>query len=231
MKRCGFDLSEPDPPEEANKLIHRNFKRLLPEEMTIEITDTLKKNPEIGLIIIDVVTDLADDGVMEMKDALKVLKLFNSINEEIGIICSIHVNEGEGLKKPSRGHLGRELERKCSATVYLTKEDDDTIKIEITANRIGGNSEPIYYTWNDNLGMFVESDYKPINIDLKEKHIKEIQELFVNKNEQSTKVLKAIFFKLHPGTSVKNFDYYIAQWKQMGLIESPNRGIWRIKNV
>jgi hypothetical protein len=230
MKRCNYDLSG-QAPEEVERLIHINLKRLHPDEMLSEITKILNNNPEIGLILFDVVTDLSDDNVMEMKDALKVTRLLNSINEDIGLICNIHVNVGDALRKPARGHLGRELERKCSACIYLTKEAADTIKIELDLNRTGGNGSPVYCTWNDKLGLFAEADYKPINIDRKDKHKEEVAQIFGNEKELTTKKMKERFFAIRPNTGVKNYDYHVKEWAKHKLIEAISRGNWRILDV
>jgi len=226
-KRCGYDINSEEPKEETKKLIHVNLKRFLTDEMPDFLNETITLNDSIGLVIIDVITDFGDDSVMEMKDALKVLKMLNAIPEEIGIICNIHVNAGANIKAPSRGHIGRELERKCSACVYLTKESKDTTKIEIDLNRMGSNSEPFYCKWDDNKEMFIETEYVPPPDNI-ETYKEEINKCFKEEMIITTKHFQKEFFTtLRPNTTRDNFYFWTKKWEALKLIENPKKGIYK----
>jgi len=234
MRRAGwvYDPKHPDPPEEEKRLIHLNYKRLLPDEMLVELIATCEKNPEIGLVVFDVVTDMADDAVMEMKDAIKVLRFLNSLNEGIGIICNIHVNPGENITALSRGHLGHELERKCSACIYMKKLKNNVIEMSVVLGRGTPESEKVYCKWDDSLMMYVEFDYTPpVKIDIKDKYEDEVKALFIEDIELKTAELKNRFLKLRPGTGKNNFKKYLGTYQKQGLIQSVTKGLWKIKCI
>jgi uncharacterized protein YrzB (UPF0473 family) len=189
MRRCGFDMESPEPPDEALRLIHIGLKRYNEDEMISKITEILSKNPEIGLVLIDVASDLAPDSVMN-DSGLKPLQTFlNSISEELGVVVTIHVNENSQLSGnlSARGHIGKYFERKCTSIISLKNETDNTYSLMVERNRIGSNSKlnPIYYSYNTELDMFTETDYTPIKTKEKEEYYKNlIEEIMQGKTEK-----------------------------------------------
>lgn len=157
VRRCLFD-TKLDKPSELDNLIHVNFKSLDTDEKYTILIKFLEKNDDIGIIILDVVTDFAED-IMEYKDARKFISIINRLNKEIGIIVTIHTNQGSQNNK-ARGHIGSELERKSSCVLEL-KKGSDINYVNITHNRIGNEEkEVITYVYSSEHNLFVQAERK-----------------------------------------------------------------------
>ena len=86
-----------------------------------ELFEMLAKDPEIGILIIDVVTDLIDDinDTVQTKKAVDRLQKIAKENN-ILLICTIHENKSD---KNATGHFGGSLQKKSEAVISLEKED------------------------------------------------------------------------------------------------------------
>jgi hypothetical protein len=184
-KRCCFDLDQ-EKPNQMDNLIHVNFKTLNCTEKYETLIRFLEDNDDIGIVIIDVVTDFAED-IMDNKDARKFIDVINRINSQVGIVVSIHTNQGNqtngNVSTKARGHIGSELERKSSSVLELIKgKQGNPNYVNIALNRIGiENNDIVAYEYSNELNLFVQTE-----------RINTIDEEAI-KNEQILEKLQTLF--------------------------------------
>ncbi len=111
----GFKSSE----DNSHLRVYYAAEMDVPERL--ELFESLARNPEIGIIIVDVTTDLIDDindAVETKKRADQLQKIAKENN--ILIIGTIHENKQDSN---ATGHFGGSLQKKAECVISLLKAD------------------------------------------------------------------------------------------------------------
>ena len=90
-----------------------------------EIAETIENEIDLmrpDAVILDGCTDLMEEGINDVAESTAIVRKLLHICSKynIALITVVHENEGEGSTSP-RGHVGRELVRKCNSVISVTK--------------------------------------------------------------------------------------------------------------
>lgn len=98
-----------------------SYRLMTPHEIAMTIENEIDlMRPDA--IVLDGCTDLMEEGINDIAESTaivrKLLHICSTYN--IALITIVHENEGEGSTSP-RGHVGRELVRKCNSVINVSK--------------------------------------------------------------------------------------------------------------
>ncbi|VTQ00289.1 AAA family ATPase [Sphingobacterium daejeonense] len=151
----------------------------------------LEINQEIGLVIIDGTRDLLydyNDPKESSKLVTELMRLSTTYN--CHIVNVLHLNKSNG---ESRGHLGTELDNKCTLTMVVNKlEDTNGASIETKLNR-DAPILPIELIREDDGEIYLREGFinrsgnkaEPITL-LDEDHMNILKEVFTKKSEYNS---------------------------------------------
>lgn len=113
------------------------------------IEEYVRYNNFVGVIVIDVVSDIVED----FNNSSDTQNFFDKANQlisdlDISFLFIIHENPNVHDKK-ARGHLGTESRNKASVTISISSMKDDKIKIEYLKTRHEKLPEPFYMCYDD----------------------------------------------------------------------------------
>lgn len=113
---CGVD----NPPN----LIIYALRGLHPDDRLKAVDYAINHTPNLGLVVIDGVRDLAVDPVMESEQASQIITHLLRWSEQLSIhlICVLHQNKGD---TNLRGHLGTEIVNKSETVISITRDSSD----------------------------------------------------------------------------------------------------------
>lgn len=173
-------------PDEDNRVIFQNIKSVAFAERLKYTEEILKKNTDIGLVIIDGGGDFVMD-INSVQETSKFTDWINSFNPLISIVMTLHTNPEND--KP-RGHIGSEMLRRAECVMLLKKIEEDTrlITTDYLFGKVRNDSDKIsfYYQWSANNEMFITADYtapKPIVIEKTVELKKLADELFIGRTQ------------------------------------------------
>ena len=105
-----------------------SLKKMTVEERTEFLQELLKREGDVGLVILDGVRDLVND-VNDNTAAHRIAEMVEKWADEFGIhlITTLHLNKTD---KSPRGHLGTEVTAKAESLILLEKEKhEDSTKV------------------------------------------------------------------------------------------------------
>lgn len=150
------DINEPDT---DNHLIFVNLKAIAVADRIAFVTNILKDNSDVGLIIFDGAGDFVKD-INSIDETTRFTDWINTFNPNVSQIMTLHTNPTDN--KP-RGHLGSEILRRAESVLLLQKVDDDireiTTKFQYGKNRNDDDNLQMFFEWSDEHEMFITSDY------------------------------------------------------------------------
>lgn len=114
----------------------------------------------IKMIILDPVTALMKDAILNNEEATAMIKRLMAIAEHYNclVVTILHKNHND-LKGTGRGHIGSELVRSASAELNISrKKGESTITLEPNYLRDSADFDPIKFEWSDDFSCFVESE-------------------------------------------------------------------------
>ena len=108
------------------------------------------------LCIIDGITDFVTTVNDEVQCNEVTQQLITACNFGKSIITIIHEKkDGSG----SRGHIGAQLERKCTSVIVISKDRKSGVHtIELRFARNSGDFEPIHFLWSKEFATFILLD-------------------------------------------------------------------------
>lgn len=115
----------------------------------------------VALIITDGAADLiADVNASEESNKVVDSLLQMSTHYDCHLVAVVHSNEALQSGKDARGHLGKQLMRKCEATFVLEKEGDQ-VQVHTLVHRKAGISakNPFTFAWSEDAGGFVSNGF------------------------------------------------------------------------
>jgi hypothetical protein len=177
--RAGIELSKDD-----SRVIMANFKPISIQERINNVSELLKKNDNVGLIILDGGGEFVTD-INSIVETTCLKNWIYSFNSSISVLTTIHSNPDSN--KP-RGTVGSELWRTSEGIVLLRKIQGTEIR-EITTDfdygKIRNDSDKInhFYTWEPDKQMFVSAKYDgKLNLSktASDKQLKLIEEIYNN---------------------------------------------------
>ncbi|MFY7937211.1 MAG: AAA family ATPase [Flavobacterium sp.] len=126
-----------------------HFLTLSPKERIKLIEQVLERSKDAHLVFIDGLADLVNSVNDEAECNLVIQSLQNLASfHNVAIIGVIHENRGN---KNSRGHLGQQAERKCIASISVSKNKAKKFfTITSSLNRHSEDFEDINYHYNEN---------------------------------------------------------------------------------
>lgn len=125
-----------------------HFLTVSPKERIRLIEQVLERSTDTHLVFIDGLADLVN-SVNDEAECNLVIQLLQNMasNYNVAIIGVIHENRGN---KNSRGHLGQQAERKCIASVSVSKNKAKKFfTVTSSLNRHSEDFEDINYHYND----------------------------------------------------------------------------------
>ncbi len=218
-----MERGELSKPKIDKRVIIVNFKAIGVNERIEFATNVLTKNNDLGLIIFDGAADFVID-TNSINEATLFKDWVNTFNPLISTLTTLHTNPTDDK---GRGHLGGEIMRRSESILLLRKIDKNTR--EITANfkygKIRNDDDNVshYYSWNDDKGMFLSTEYTPANKkDNSKKHkelLKKILE-YTGKDElTNSDILQSLMNMRKESTKAANEKYI-----QRNLITLRNNG-------
>lgn len=132
------------------------LRSLKPTERLSLIEYAIKKDNDIGFVVIDGIKDLITSINSEEEATLIASKLLRWTEERnIHIVCVLHQNKGDNN---ARGHLGSELVHKAETVISVTKSQDDK-RISVVEAEMCRNEEPDVFAFEiiDGLPVQVEN--------------------------------------------------------------------------
>lgn len=135
-------------PELPTNLHLFHLLTVTPRERLKLLEQVLERCTDAHLVFIDGLADLVNSVNDEAECNLAIQSLQNlASNHNVAIIGVIHENKGN---KNSRGHLGQQAERKCIASISVSKNRvKKFFTITSTLNRHSEDFEDINYHYND----------------------------------------------------------------------------------
>ncbi len=138
--------------DEPKNLFTYNIRKMEMEERLDFLQDVFVEHSNAHLIVIDGITDFIDSVNNEeqsKKIIEKVLKLL-----ENGTTMAMVIHEGKD-GNGARGHIGQEIERKCSGAISLSKDRAKGIhQVRCKLNRYTSDFDPYFFQWDKNLEGF-----------------------------------------------------------------------------
>jgi hypothetical protein len=130
-----------------------NIRRLDVDEKHQFLINFFNQMENVGIIVIDGIADFVND-INDQKAAKDLGDLiFKHLPDEASLVTVIH--EGKD-KSGAMGHLGQQIEKKCSCTVSINKDrQTNTHSMRCTMIRDGGDFEEQKFHWSEQHGGFV----------------------------------------------------------------------------
>lgn len=125
-----------------------HFLTLSPKERVKLLEQVLERSENAHLVFIDGLADLVN-SVNDESECNTIIQTLQNLasNYNVSIIGVIHENRGN---KNSRGHLGQQAERKCIASISVSKNRAKKFfTITSTLNRHSEDFEDINYHYNE----------------------------------------------------------------------------------
>lgn len=118
VKRICRLCSIPDPP---NLLVY-SLRPYAPNDRLKAIDFALKNTPNVGLVVIDGVRDLAVDPILDSEQASHIITHLLQWTDQLNIhiMCVLHQNKSD---TNLRGHLGTELVNKSETVISVTRNN------------------------------------------------------------------------------------------------------------
>lgn len=141
--------------------LHAFYLRSLnPSERLQFIIEEIRRNPKIGLVIIDGIKDLVT-SINDEEQATMIASILLKLTEErnIHIVTVLHQNKGDNN---ARGHIGTELINKAETVLSVTVVDNDK-EVSIVEPQQCRNREPESFAFSiDENGLpFIVNGYEP----------------------------------------------------------------------
>lgn len=138
--------------DEPKNLFAYNIRKMEMEDRLNFLEQVFSHHSNAHLIVIDGITDFIDSVNNEeqsKKIVEKVLKLL-----ENGTTMAMVIHEGKD-GNGARGHIGQEIERKCSGAISLSKDRAKGIhQVRCKLNRYTSDFEPYFFQWDNDLEGF-----------------------------------------------------------------------------
>ena len=147
-----------------------NFRHLQPKQLREAFEVLLKELPNAFLWFLDGISDMVDSVNNEV-DSKEIIHFLNNAVEKhkTAMILFLHENSTSSSDK-MRGHLGSEAQRKCFATISISKDRAKQIHtIKSVEIREGKNFEDILFRFDEttkSMVMLTGSDHKKAKIEL-----------------------------------------------------------------
>lgn len=153
--------------KDSLNIIYQGVKNYPVTKRIDRITELLKNNNDVFLIITDGIADLEPD-VNNVDKTNRLYDTLMSFNQNIAFICTIHANPGENAYElKARGHVGSELLRR-SQSVFTCKFNYNNECVEITASSKHGKIRKgdkltcaTAMKYDEQLEMFIGTEYTP----------------------------------------------------------------------
>lgn len=179
------DINEPDT---DNHIIFVNLKAIAVADRILYVTQILKDNSDVGLIIFDGAGDFVKD-INSIDETTRFTDWINTFNPNVSQIITIHTNPTDD--KP-RGHLGSEILRRAESVLLLKKTDEYvreiTTKFQYGKIRNDDDNLQMFFEWSDEYEMFLTSEYEQPKIKEQEKQddlLLLVEKIFIGKKQMS----------------------------------------------
>ena len=149
-----------------------SLRVLDPEKRLTLIERVLKNTPNLNLVVIDGIVDLAIDPIMQVEQAQNIVtKLMQwSENYDCHIVCVLHLNKG--VNDTLLGHIGSFSHRKADSVIKVEKDSDNKdISIATAYDCREKEFEPFAFTISDENLPIIYSEFKQATQKTKSKKI------------------------------------------------------------
>lgn len=156
-----------------------NFRALNYLQIRTAFDILLKDHPNTRLWIIDGIADMVS-SVNDEKEAKELLHYFGEVVSayECGMIIFLHENS-TALNDKMRGHLGSEAQRKCFATISVSKDKEKQLHaIKAVDFRESGHFDEIFFRYDPEMKTFVRLATQEVEYLEQEKRHKKLNQLY-----------------------------------------------------
>ncbi|MDX1902681.1 MAG: AAA family ATPase [Thermonemataceae bacterium] len=213
-------LNRPEQPENFKIFNLRSLSIDDRKEFVKQMFETIK-NPH--LVFVDGLGDFVKSANDE-KEANEILQLFAYYAEKYHTSIILFLHETHTNEK-MRGHLGSEAERKCFATISVSKDrNEQTHSIKAKLFRDSKDFEEIGFKYNEELKAMEsikDSEYKKTKRDEKNEFLYLEKILFPNEKINNTELINRLtkYTNLKPRTCQDK----IQKMVKLGLIEKEEK--------
>lgn len=156
-----------------------NFRSLGHLEVKKAFAKLLNDHSDTTLWVIDGISEMVS-SVNDEKEASELLKYLGKIVDKYNCAMIVFIHENsKSTNEKMRGHLGSEAQRKCFATISVSRDDKTkTHTIKAVDFRESGHFEDIFLRYDTEMKTFVRLDAHEMEVLSKQQNDEKLNELY-----------------------------------------------------